>query len=66
MHVINVKSLFVAPDQTTDQVYRCDKTRACRTCLIDSVVKKAAQHFIMDRLLPILATVVSICFDNNS
>ena len=66
MHVINVKSLFVAPDHTTDQEYRCDKTRACRTCLVDSAVKKAAHRFIMDRLLTILATVVSICFDNNS
>ena len=40
----------------------CDKTRACKTCLVDSVVKKAEQRFIMDRLLPILATVKTICF----
>ena len=34
------------------------ETRACRTCLVDSVVKKVEQHFIMDGLLPTLATVV--------
>ena len=30
---------------------------------LDRVVKKAEQHFIMDRLIPILATPVSTCFD---
>jgi hypothetical protein len=35
-----------------------NKTRACRTCLIDSVVKKAEQCFIMDILLSIIANIV--------
>jgi hypothetical protein len=38
---------------------------ACRTCLVDSAVK-AEQHFIMDRLLPILVTVVLIYFDHDN
>ena len=46
------KFLFVAPDHTTEQQSRCDKTRTCRTCLVDSAVNKVEQHFIMDRLLP--------------
>jgi hypothetical protein len=53
MRIINVsslctskgQSLFVAPDHTTEQWFRCDKTRACRTCLVDSAVKNAEQHF---------------------
>jgi hypothetical protein len=57
------KSLFVAPDHMTEQQSRCDKTRACRTCLVD---KKAEHRFIMDRLLPILAIVVSTSFDHDS
>ena len=35
------------------------------TCFVDSDVKKAEQRFIMDRLLPLLATVVSICSDHD-
>ena len=34
--------------------------------LVDNAVKKVEQHFIMDILLPILATVVSIYFDHES
>ena len=30
------------------------------------VVKKVEHHFIIDRVLPILATTVSICFDHDS
>ena len=59
------KSIFVAPDHTTEQWSRCDKTRTCGTCLVDSAVN-AEQRFIMDRLLHILATVVSICFVHDS
>jgi hypothetical protein len=55
----------VAPDNMTEQWSRCNKTRACRTYLVDSGVKKAEQRFIMDRLLPILVTVVSTCFDHD-
>ena len=60
------KSFFMAPDHTTEQLSRCDKTRAYSTCLVDSVVKKAEHHFIIDRLLPILATTASMCFDHDS
>ena len=58
-------SLFVALDHMTEQQSKCDQTRACMTCLVDSAVKKEEHHFIMDRLLPILVTVVSICFDHD-
>ena len=37
-----------------------------RTCLVDRVVEKAEQRFIMVSLLHILATVVSLCFDHAS
>jgi hypothetical protein len=35
------------------------------TCLVDNAAKKAEEPFIMDRLLPIIANVVSICFDHD-
>ena len=60
-----LQSFFVEPYHMTEQSSRCDKTRACRTCLVDGAVKKVEQRFIINRLLLILAAnVVSICFDS--
>ena len=58
MHIINVRSVHIQGPA----MLPC----SCRTCLVDSAVKKVEQHFIMDRLLPILATVVLICFAHDS
>ncbi|MGO3993636.1 hypothetical protein V4D02_27460, partial [Klebsiella pneumoniae] len=39
---------------------------AKQACLVDSVVKKTEQCFIMDGVLPTLATVVLTYFDHDS
>jgi hypothetical protein len=49
-----------------EQSSKCDKASTCRTCVVDSVAKKAEDRFIIHRLLPILATTASICFDHDS
>ena len=52
-------SLFGVSDHMTEQS-RCDKTRACRTCFVDSVLKKVEQCFNMDSILILLYQYILI------